>query len=221
MAGIGDVGNLAAGLGNTKTAGGALMGDYSSFYSGNAPSVSGADMGRNWLGQLIGLNSESEREDWLRNEQSANNAFYRSMLAMGEQNAFNAAEAQKNRDWTERMSNTAYQRAMADMKEAGLNPVLAYQQGGASTPTGTPAASGSGSASGGGYRSSGRSVADPSSAFLRSISQIVAGLVSKSATTTAAGIAAASSEKVANTVRRSESVSNNYSVSHTHSYREK
>ena len=56
--------------------------------------------------------------------------------------AFNALEAQKNRDWQEHMSNTAYQRAMADMRAAGLNPILAYQQGGASTPGGSNAAVG-------------------------------------------------------------------------------
>jgi hypothetical protein len=53
-----------------------------------------------------------------------------------ETTAANMAEAQRNRDYQERLSNSAYQRTMADMAAAGLNPILAYQKGGASTPSG-------------------------------------------------------------------------------------
>lgn len=41
------------------------------------------------------------------------------------QMAFNAQEAQKNREFQWQMGTTAYQRAMEDMKLAGLNPILA------------------------------------------------------------------------------------------------
>lgn len=41
-------------------------------------------------------------------------------------NAFSSAEAQKARDWSEFMSSTAYQRAVADLKKAGINPMALF-----------------------------------------------------------------------------------------------
>lgn len=56
-------------------------------------------------------------------------AWQRDMEAMHEQMGFNAEEAQKVRDWQERMANTIYTRSVANMREAGINPILAANMG--------------------------------------------------------------------------------------------
>lgn len=46
-------------------------------------------------------------------------------------------EADKNRSFQERMRNTEWQAAVADMHAAGINPAVAYSQGGAAAPGGS------------------------------------------------------------------------------------
>lgn len=73
---------------------------------------------------------------------NANEVMSYNWAAMQAQQDFNAEQAKLNREWQEKMSNTSYQRAVKDMVAAGINPILAAQNGGASTPSGSSASAG-------------------------------------------------------------------------------
>lgn len=90
-------------------------------------------------GAVSGAQSIADRNN-VNSLAAAQMANVASAVSAERQYRFNAEEAKKQRDWQERMSNTAYQRQIADLKAAGLNPVLGYMQGqGATTPSGAAA----------------------------------------------------------------------------------
>lgn len=59
-----------------------------------------------------------------------------SYLGQRETNQANRAMSREQMDFQERMRNTSWQAAKADMVKAGINPMLAVSQGGAAVPGG-------------------------------------------------------------------------------------
>ncbi|UPW41858.1 DNA pilot protein [Peromfec virus RodF5_7] len=187
-------------------------------YNGNASMNTTPYANSDWTSGSVGtyrgfgadwFNAENiAKEDWVRQEQSAQNAFERSLYQNQLNNDFNASEAQKDRDFQSQEATTAYNRqrelrqtayqdTISDLKAAGINPLLAVTQGASSSASvqsasGSRASSGS-SSSGGSGHSAGSGI--PSKGQLGS----VLGTIGSIATAAMAGSLQAS--KIASTER--------------------
>lgn len=134
----------------TESSGGSQQHNESSSQGGGySSSASGVNREQNlqdWNSMLGAIQSNMQSQQKFNRKSMFEQMGYNTMAAITQgvynqisNNAamsYNSAQAAKNRAWQEQMSNTAYQRAVEDMRKAGINPILAYQQGGASTPGG-------------------------------------------------------------------------------------
>ena len=94
-----------------------------------------------WNGVIssAALAYDISKDQHLTGAQKEANQFTHSENALARD--FNAEQARQQMEFQERMANTQYQRGVADMQAAGVNPALAYSQGGNVAPSGAAGSS--------------------------------------------------------------------------------
>lgn len=120
----------------SQSSGGSAQQNFSNSQAQAYSETNGTEA-REWSAQQAAVARE-----WSARQAEINRQFQERMFE--KEMEFNAAEAQKTRDFNQaqvdvanKMADTVYTRAAANMKEAGINPILAYSHGLAGVGTGS------------------------------------------------------------------------------------